>query len=50
MTVTTETAAVRPDYRPLARQLLDEMRRYFEDPEHEADFQRWLKEQKKEPA
>ena len=38
MTVTTETAAVRPDYKALARQLLDEIRTFFNDPEHEAEF------------
>lgn len=50
MTVTTETAAVRPDYKALARQLLDEIRTFFNDPEHEAEYQRWLNEQKREPA
>lgn len=35
-----------PDYKPLAGVLLGEIRQYFEDPEHEAEYQAWLKERR----
>lgn len=46
--IESETAAVRPDYNPLARTLLDEIRDFFTDPENEADFQRWKAERDRE--
>ena len=45
--ITAEITAVRPDYKPLARTLLEEIRTFFSDPENEADYQRWLMERKK---
>ena len=44
MEISVERAAVKPDYRPLARTLLDEIREFFRDPKNEADYQAWLKE------
>lgn len=42
--IESEVAAVKPDYKPLARTLLDEIRSFYTDPENEAEFQRWLAE------
>lgn len=46
--IESEMAAVRPDYKPLARALLDEIRDFFTDPENEAAFQRWKAERDRE--
>ena len=42
-----EMAAVRPDYKPLARSMLDGIREFFSDPANEADYQQWLMDRKK---
>lgn len=42
--VETEMLTFQPDYKPLARALLDEIRDFFTDPENEAAFQRWKEE------
>lgn len=47
MIIETETSAVRPDYRNLARVLLDEINEFFRDPENEREYQEWLKEEGK---
>ena len=36
----------KPDYRPLAIELLDEIRRFYKDPEHEKAFQEWKAKRK----
>lgn len=36
----------RPYYAPLAQTLLEEIRAYYEDPEHEKEFQEYLARQK----
>ncbi len=46
MTIQVERTDTRPDYKPLAGVLLGEIRQYFEDPEHEAEYQAWLKERR----
>lgn len=43
--IKSEIVAVRPDYKTLARALLDECRELFTDSDVEADFQRWKSEQ-----
>lgn len=41
--IQTETAAIRPNYRSLGGALLEEVRKFFADPEMEAEFQEWKK-------
>lgn len=36
-------SATRPDYRPAAPRLAEEIRKWFEDPEHEREYQEWKK-------
>ena len=42
--VETEMLTFQPDYKPLAAQLLTEVREFYADPENEAAFQRWNEE------
>ena len=46
MTVTVEKAAVKPDYKPLARVLLEEFRAFFDNPENEKLYEEWKKQEK----
>lgn len=43
--ISSETAAVRIDYRPLSRELLGEIRAFFADPRNEAEYQEWKRTQ-----
>lgn len=43
MNVQVEITEAKPDYMPLARCLLEEIRSFYEDPEHEREFQEWMK-------
>lgn len=48
MTITATKSATKPDYKPLARVLLEEINRFFEDPANQADYEKWLEEYRKE--
>ena len=41
-----QQAEDKPYYNPLARELLEEMKAFFAIPENEADYQRWLADEK----
>ena len=45
--IEAESCEVRPDYKSLARVLLDEINEFFRDPENEREYQEWLKEEGK---
>ena len=44
MNVQVEITETKPDYMPLARGLLEDVRAFFDDPENEAAFQAWMAE------
>ncbi len=43
MNVQVEITEAKPDYMPLARVLLEDVRTFFEDPENEREFREWMK-------
>ena len=38
---------VKPDYKPLARHLLEKMIKWYEDPEHMREYEEWKKERER---
>ena len=46
-TIECEMTAIKPEYKSLAIELLDEIRAFFALPENEAEFQRWKAEREK---
>ncbi len=46
ITITASKAMQAPQYGKTAAGLLDEARRFYQDPENEAEFQKWIKSRK----
>lgn len=44
MEVTVSRSKKKPKRMPLAIELLEEIRRFYRDPEHEREFQEWKKQ------
>ena len=50
MEISVDVTAGQPEYKQLARELLDEMQSFFADPANEAEFQEWKRDHDRETA